>query len=314
MPVTRSGLRPILVLPSLRWRLFHPDSDFTCLDLGRERDSLSLSEVRFILSIIRYLIGFCDGGTWKKKGNLMTKGLVKPSVSPLFAQIEELIVDRVRAGEWKPGEPLPSESEFAKFYGVSQGTVRKAVAQMAADNLVVRFRGKGTFVASHTDEREHSHFFHIHGDGGQKILPSSRQISCGKRRATREIEARLQLPPKEEVVVLERLRTFDGKTRVFESIVVASSTFPDLCANLRQSAPNELYPLYERLYGIRVVRAEERLKAVAADGREAELLGVAQGAPLLEIDRIAMTYGDVPVEWRRSHCNTADHYYLSLLR
>ena len=244
----------------------------------------------------------------------MKKGLAKPSARPLFAQIEELIVDRVRAGEWKPGEPLPSESEFAYFYGVSQGTVRKAVAQMAADNLVVRFRGKGTFVVSQTDERAHSHFFHIHEDGGQKILPSSQQISCAKRRATREIERRLQIPVKEEVVVLERLRTFGSEVKIFETIIVASSTFPDLCANLRESQPNELYPVYESLYGIRVVRAEERLKAVAAGGREADFLGIESGAPLLEIDRIAMTYGDVPVEWRRSRCSTADHFYLSLLQ
>ena len=244
----------------------------------------------------------------------MTKGLAKPSARPLFAQIEELIVDRVRAGEWKPGEPLPSESEFAQFYGVSQGTVRKAVAQMAADNLVVRFRGKGTFVVSHTDERSHSHFFHIHDDGGRKILPSSQQISCGKRRATQEIERRLQIASKEEVVVLERLRTFDAEVRVFETIIVASAIFPDLCAQLRETPANELYPIYESRFGIRVVRAEERLKAVAASVREAELLGVEPGAPLLEIDRLAMTYGDAPVEWRRSRCNTADHYYLSLLR
>jgi GntR family transcriptional regulator len=247
------------------------------------------------------------------KGNLMAKGLAKPSVRPLFAQIEELIVDRVRAGEWKPGEPLPSESEFAQFYGVSQGTVRKAVAQMATDNLVVRFRGKGTFVVSQTDERAHSHFFHIHDDDGHKIHPSSRQISCSKRRATRDVERRLQVAAKEEVVVLERLRTFDGEARIFETIIVAASTFPDLCSNLRGSQPNELYPIYESLYGIRVVRAEERLKAVAAEKREAEFLGVEPGTPLLEIDRIAMTYGDAPVEWRRSRCLTADHFYLSLL-
>lgn len=244
----------------------------------------------------------------------MTKGLAKPSARPLFAQIEELIVDRVRAGEWKPGEPLPSESEFAQFYGVSQGTVRKAVAQMAADNLVMRFRGKGTFVVSHTDEREHSHFFHIHDDSCQKILPSSRQISCSKSRATPVIERRLQVQANAEVVVIERLRTFAGAARIFETIVVAGATFPNLCADLSESPANELYPLYESLYGIRVVRAEERLKAVAADDREAEFLGVQAGTPLLEIDRVAMTYGDVPVEWRCSRCNTADHFYLSLLR
>lgn len=244
----------------------------------------------------------------------MTKSLEKPLVRPLFAQIEDLILERVRAGEWKPGEPLPSESEFADSYNVSQGTVRKAIAQMAADNLVVRFRGKGTFVASHTDEREQSHFFHLYDDAGQKVLPSSQQLFCGKRRPTREMQQRLNLKEKDEVIVLERLRTIKNHAKIFETIVVAHAMFPNLCTNLLEASPNELYPLYESEYGIRVVRAEERLKAVAADSREAECLGLETGTPLLEIDRVAMTFGDAPVEWRRSHCNTRDHFYLSHLR
>ncbi len=244
----------------------------------------------------------------------MTQGLGKPSARPLFAQIEELIVDRVRAGEWKPGEPLPSESEFAEFYNVSQGTVRKAVAQMTANNLVVRFRGKGTFVASHTDEREHSHFFNIHDEAGHKLLPQSRQIGCDRRRATRDMQSRLKLKDKDDVIVLERLRTIGEEARIFETVVVAHSLFPGLCSDLIEASPNELYPLYESKYGIRVVRAEERLRAVPASAREAEFLEIQEGTPLLEIDRIAMTFGDDPVEWRRSRCNTADSFYLSQLR
>ncbi|MBC8159458.1 MAG: GntR family transcriptional regulator [Alphaproteobacteria bacterium] len=244
----------------------------------------------------------------------MAKKSVQPTVRPLFAQIEEIIVERLVAGEWKPGEPLPSENEFAEFYKVSQGTVRKAIAQMAADNLVVRFRGKGTFVASHTDEREHSHFFHLHREDGKKELPQTIPVSCAKQVATPEMAARLGLANGAEVSVVERLRTLDGTTRVFETVVVSEQMFPKLCETLRDSLPNEMYPHYETEYGVRVVCAREHLRAVAADPREAEFLDIAPGAPMLEIDRIAMTYGDQPVEWRRSRCDTQDHFYLSMLR
>lgn len=244
----------------------------------------------------------------------MAKNPVRPTVRPLFAQIEELIVERLVAGEWKPGEPLPSETEFAEFYDVSQGTVRKAVAQMASNNLVVRFRGKGTFVASHTDEREHSHFFHLHREDGVKEFPQSVPVSCAKQQATPEMVNRLGLTIETEVAVVERLRTLNGIARVFETIVVSEEVFPSLCETLRDTLPNEMYPHYETEYGVRVVCADERLRAVAAGPREAEFLNVAVGTPLLEIDRIAMTYGDMPVEWRRSRCHTKDHFYLSSLR
>lgn len=244
----------------------------------------------------------------------MAKPLDQPVMRPLFSQIEDLIVERLTAGEWKPGEPLPSEQEFADFYSVSQGTVRKAIAKMATDNLVVRFRGKGTFVASHTMEREHSHFFHLYRDDGVKELPETRPVSCRRCAASPDMENRLTLEPGATVTVVERLRIIDGAPQVFETIVVSDTMFPGLCDFLGRALPNELYPLYETQFGVRVVRAEERLKAVAASPREAEALILPVGAPLLEIDRVAMTYGDVPVEWRRSRCNTEDHFYLSRLR
>ena len=236
-----------------------------------------------------------------------------PAFRPLFAQIKELIVDRIRAGEWQPGEPLPSEAEFAEFYQASQGTVRKAITEMASENLVVRFRGKGTFVASHTKERAISHFFKLFRDDGGKDLPSSRPLSCHRQKATRAMAERLGVERGTNVVVIERVRMLGEAPFIFEIIVVPEGLFPDVCASLKDSLPNEFYPYYETKYAVRVIRAIEHLRSVAADEREAETLEVAVGAPLLEIDRVAVTYDDKPVEWRRSRCNTREHHYLSIL-
>ena len=244
----------------------------------------------------------------------MAKMDAKPMVRPLFAQIEELITARIVAGEWKPGEPLPSESEFAAHYNVSQGTVRKAISQMTADHLVVRFRGKGTFVANQTTEREHSHFFQMFSDDGVKGLPQNTPITCQRRKATRQMADRLALENGSEVIVMERLRLLDKTTKGYETIVVAGAMFPGLCDSGETPLPNELYPYYEAHYGVRVVTAQERIKAVAASPAQAETLGIEPATPLLEIDRIAMTFREVPVEWRRSLYLTTDHHYLSTLR
>ena len=81
-----------------------------------------------------------------------------PTFSPLYQQIRGLITRSLESGEWGPGDVIPSESELATRFGVSQGTVRKAIDEMAAENLLVRRQGKGTFVATHNDPRSFFRF------------------------------------------------------------------------------------------------------------------------------------------------------------
>lgn len=234
-----------------------------------------------------------------------------PALHPLYKQIKDVIFERLTVGEWELGETLPTEAEFAAYYKVSQGTVRKAISELAAENLVIRQRGKGTFVASHTEERERSHFFHLCRDDGIREFPSTRKISCRRRKSDGAIEARLDLNRTTDVVVIERLRSIGGVPVDFETVIVPDTLFPEIAASYKESLPNELYPFYESRYGIRVIRATERLRAVTVGPREAKHLGLRTGIPLLEIDRVAFTYGEQPVEWRLSRCNTKNNHYLS---
>ena len=80
-----------------------------------------------------------------------------------------------------------------------------------------------------------------------------------------------------------------------------------------QEYQGSFYGLLESQFGIRMVRAEERLRAVAADRANAALLAVAERTPLLSVERVSYTYGDRPVEWRRGLYLTAEHYYLNEL-
>ncbi|MEI7569167.1 MAG: GntR family transcriptional regulator, partial [Alcaligenaceae bacterium] len=70
-------------------------------------------------------------------------GPVSPSFSPLYQQIKELVLQSLQAGEWKPGDLIPSEFELAARFKVSQGTVRKAIDELAKEHLLVRRQGKG---------------------------------------------------------------------------------------------------------------------------------------------------------------------------
>jgi GntR family transcriptional regulator len=84
-----------------------------------------------------------------------------PAFSPLYQQIKGLILQSLQAGEWKPGELIPSEMELAARFKVSQGTVRKAIDELAAENLVMRRQGKGTFVATHAEQQVQYRFLNL---------------------------------------------------------------------------------------------------------------------------------------------------------
>jgi len=234
-----------------------------------------------------------------------------PDFRPLYAQVRELMIGRMLRGEWRPGEILPSEGRLAAEFGVSQGTVRKALDEMAAQNLVVRRQGLGTFIAQHTTQRSLFHFFHIRDENGEKELPTGRVLRLRQRQATAQEARRLELAPRARIWAIERLRSLKGVPIIFERIALPAALFPDLELPLDRDLEEEFYVLYQQRFGITVARAEERLRAVAAEEREARALDVALGAPLLEIDRIALALDGAPVEWRLSRCDSTHHHYYS---
>ena len=230
---------------------------------------------------------------------------------PLYVQVRELMIGRMIQGVWKPGAVLPSEVQLAEEFGVSQGTVRKALDALAAENLVIRRQGRGTFVAEHDDERALFHFFHLVGEDGSRQLPGGSQLSCRAGKSTRLEAERLDIGRGARVIRVRRTRDLAGASAIYESISVPAELFPDLGGD--GVLPNTLYELYESRYGVTIVRAEERLRAVEAPAEAAALLGLMPGAPLLEIDRVAFALNGRPAEWRVSLCDTRHHHYLAEL-
>ena len=232
---------------------------------------------------------------------------------PLYLQVRQLMIERIYSGQWKPGQVIPSEMQLAADLGVSQGTVRKAIGQLVSENVLVRQQGKGTFIATHDSRRALFHFFHIVPDGGEKTLPKSVTLSNRRREASREEARALKIAPADPVVRIERLRKLEDITVIAEAIAVPARLFPDLSKLPARDVPNTLYELFERAHGITIHRADEKLKAVAASARHARLLGVKPGAPLLRIERAAYTLSGTPVEFRVTHCTTANHHYANVL-
>mgnify|MGYP001764466903 CR=1 FL=1 len=239
----------------------------------------------------------------------MPSRAASPTFSPLYRQIKDLLIRSLEAGEWGPGDAIPSEGELAVRFNVSQGTVRKAIDEMASENLLVRRQGKGTFVATHDDPRSFYRFLRLVPDDGKAAHAVSVPLSCESGVATPEVAAVLGIREGDPVIHVERLLRFDGDAVVFDRIDLVGDLFAGLSLERLSGGERSLYSLFENDYGVRMINAEERLRAVAADERSAGLLGVAPGAPLLLVERIAYTYGNKPVEWRRGlYCTNRHHY------
>ena len=237
-----------------------------------------------------------------------------PTFQPLYVQTKTLLERALEAGEWPPGTAIPAEVALAARFGVSQGTVRKAIGALAAENLLVRRQGKGTFVATHTEEPASSfRFLRIRRNDGRPEYPGSRLIDLRRGKAGADVARALAIKQGDGVYILRRVLDYAGRPAVFDEITLPAALFNGLTRARFAGYPGSMYGFFETEFGVRMLRADERVHAVAADRTAAELLEVAAGSPLLAVDRISFTYGDRPVEVRRGLCATRNEHYWNTL-
>ncbi|AVS74864.1 GntR family transcriptional regulator [Paracidovorax cattleyae] len=244
-------------------------------------------------------------------------GVPTPAFSPLYQQIKGLILQSLQQGEWKPGEAIPSEMELAARFRVSQGTVRKAIDELAAENLVMRRQGKGTFVATHAEHHVQYRFLKLQPDVGNPDAegPAQRRIvECRRTRASADVARALALRGGDAVVMARRILSFAGVPTILEDIWLPGQTFKGLTAERLASYPGPTYAMFELDFGVRMVRADEKIRAVLPDAAQAGLLGIPAGTPLLSVERTAYTYNDVPMELRRGLYRTDTHHYHNALQ
>ncbi|OCW58093.1 GntR family transcriptional regulator [Hoeflea olei] len=231
---------------------------------------------------------------------------------PLYAQVRDRLMRRLVEGEWLPGMLLPSEIELARQLNVSQGTVRKALDSMTADNLLMRRQGRGTYVAEPEESRILFQFFRLSPDQGTPSFPDSRVLSTGHAKPTPTETEALRLEKGDRVFRIERIRSLSDQPILIETITLPARRFPDF--DHLTIIPNNLYRLYSERWGITIASAEERLKAIAASARDAAKLGCDTGEPLLLISRVARDLENRPVELRWSRCITREIHYAVNLR
>lgn len=239
----------------------------------------------------------------------MTADTASPAFSPLYQQVKALMTRELQAGVWRPGQAIPSEIELAARFKVSQGTVRKAIDELAAENLLVRRQGRGTFVATHAEQQTQFRFLRLMPDDGVAGGTERHFIDCKRLRAPADIVRALGLRSGDSAIEIRRVLSLRGAPVVLDEIWLPAALFKGLTGERLSAYRGPMYHLFESEFGVRMLRAEEKLRAVAADETAAQWLEVAPGTPLLSVERLSLTYGDRPVELRRGLYNTAAHHY-----
>ena len=237
--------------------------------------------------------------------------------APLFRQVKQRLIRLIEARHFAPGDCLPSETELASSLQVSIGTLRKAVDELVFENVLLRRQGKGTYVTQHNNDRFLFQFFHVEKRGREVHQgPEYPQVSClsfARDRCNDDEAAALHLRPGDPVLRMANRLTLSGQVVVSDQLCLSALTFKGLTEKRFIERPGTVYQLYQQAFGITVLRAHERARAVAASRETSRVLGVAPGLPVMEVHRVALTFGEKPVEYRISTINTQHYDYVSTL-
>jgi len=211
---------------------------------------------------------------------------LKPA--PLHEQIRREIMEMISGGTWPAGSTLPNEAALAQMMGVAVGTVRRAMASLAADGLIARRPRTGTIVTGRMPQlrlQDSFHYFRLHGPGDTLARSSSKVFGYERREATeRELNV-LNLQAGDEVHKFERVRLVDAAPVMHDHIVFPANLAPDI--NSVNDIPPTLAIYFLERYGIRIVAQREKLSAELATDYDRTVLGRSGSFAVLVIDEVA---------------------------
>ena len=234
-------------------------------------------------------------------------------MEPLYVEVKKKITQSLIQGEWGPGEAIPSEIELANIYDVSQGTVRKAIDDLSAESILVRRQGKGTYVATHNEENIQLRFLRLTSQFGLNEKLDNQLISFSKEKATNKLAKILNINPSSTIISVTRILTFNENPLILDVIKIPAQSFRGLTPEMIIENNGSMYRMYETDFGVRMLRADEKILAITANSETASHLKVQENHPLLSVERISYTYKNKPLEWRLGLYVTDNHFYRSEL-
>jgi GntR family transcriptional regulator len=230
-------------------------------------------------------------------------------LGPAFKKIASHLVERVVRAEWRPGELVPGEIHLAREYGVSVGTIRKALEMLVADGVIERRRGRGTVVRRISTQDSMYSFFRLVADDGTWVLPQDEVLRCVRVHPNAQDRQELGLRAGDMAIQMDRVRLLQGVPGIADRVLVPATRFRDFRWPPELPDVLTMYQYLERKYGVLVTHVEDRIYAASADVELAKKLRVRRGTPLLRVRRQAYALTGECVELRESYCTTAGWHY-----
>ena len=230
------------------------------------------------------------------------------SSRPLYLQLRDALAERIAKGEWKAGFAITNESDLAREFGVSSGTMRKALDLLEREHLVTRRQGRGTFVNDQTSKELALRFNNLRGTGGQRIVGKISSAEMTEGIASQTECGRLQLEAHDHVYRIRHVLLHDDQPYMVKETSVPAALFPGLTEG--QSASYRIAALAQQ-FGILLGKATENVSIEMASEAVAKTLGIVTASAILVLDRVIHALDRRPVEWRIGRCLPTGKYYLA---
>jgi GntR family transcriptional regulator len=229
----------------------------------------------------------------------------KFQVRPLYMQVRDALLERIKDGRWKPGANLPSEIDLYRQLGVSLGTLRKALSVLESEQLIIREPGRGTFVRDHQAGQGLGRFNPIRGSDGAPLRGHVKSRKVKLAPPTAGERTALKLKPGDQVVRIQRIRMLDQRPFAYEQVALPDRRFPGLVGH--EDFPDELEELAQD-WGVILARAEARVRVAPVSSAAAVALSLAEGTPVLSMERLAFDTDHEPVEAMTAYYDLRDEY------
>lgn len=227
---------------------------------------------------------------------------------PLYLQVRDALADRIVRHQWQAGAALPNEVELSRELEVSQGTLRKALEELEAEQLVTRRQGRGTFVNDLDSAEAARRFCNLCASDGHRLTGEIRQLDMVVAPASEDECHKLELEPNQSVIRVRRICFNGGKPFMLEETSMPESQFPELAQQAQ--IPPTISGLAHQ-YGLLLGGAEERVTIANANAEVAEALAIELDEPVLHLDRVIHSIDGPPIQWRLAHCHLDGGFYLA---
>ncbi len=216
---------------------------------------------------------------------------------PYYVQVKDVLRERIKNGPWQVNDQLPSEAELCELFDVSRTVIRQALQELIHDGLIVRRKGKGSFVAPRKISEslvQKLTGFH-HDMVAQGYTPVTRVLSQGIVPASEDVATCLAISVNDPVIEIVRQRFVENTPIVIVTTYIPYALCPRLVNDDLSS--QSLYALLESKYQLYIAHGRRTIQAVPADGSEAQRLEVTKGAPLFRLDSISYLSDNTPIEY-----------------